>query len=78
MNISTSKKPSRTFRPWPQNQMHFEFAEANRFNVSELLNEIVAKHFKRHLEQKVHAQQQAVKALAPARNSKPQLQKSRR
>ncbi len=58
--------------------MHFEFAEAQRFNVSELINEIVAKHFKRHLEHKVHAQQQAVKNLAPARDAKPQTQKSRR
>ena len=58
--------------------MHFEFAEQQRFNVSELINEIVAKHFKRHLETKVHAQTKALAALAPGRNTKPQLLKLRK
>lgn len=72
-----SKRPQRNFRPWPENQMHFEFAEKQNYNVSELINEIVAKHFTRHLKHKAHAQTKALQQLAPARNTKPQLTKSR-
>lgn len=58
--------------------MHFDFAEQQRFNVSELINEIVAKHFKRHLAHKVHAQTRALQQLAPSRNTKPQFTKIRK
>jgi len=47
------KHPSRTFRPWPENQQHFEFAETHRLNVSELINEIVAAHFAHHVQSRV-------------------------
>lgn len=62
---------ARSFRPWPESQQLFLFAEAQRFNVSELLNEIVVKHLRRHIQTKVLAQQRAVTALAPARSTKP-------
>jgi hypothetical protein len=58
--------------------MHFEFAERSGFNVSEILNEVVAKHFRRQLEHKTHAQQKALQQLAPPRTTKPQLTKPRR
>lgn len=47
------KYSQRTFRPWPENQLNFDFAEKQRFNVSELINEIVAKNFKRHVATKI-------------------------
>lgn len=46
---------ARSFRPWPENQREFEFAEKLQFNVSELLNEIVARHFRRHVKLKANA-----------------------
>lgn len=77
-NVPQTKYPNRSFRPWPQTQQLFAFAEDQKFNVSELLNEIVVKHLKRHIEHKVNAQTRALQQLAPTRNTKPQLTKSRR
>lgn len=71
---STSK--SRTFRPWPDNQTQFAFAESQRLNVSELLNEIVSKHFKSHVRQKLAATQRELeRQFGPARSrhSKPKV-----
>ena len=61
----TPIKPSRTFRPWPENQREFAFAEKLKFNVSELLNEIVAKHLRRHVEHKAAAMHRLTKLTAP-------------
>ena len=59
-----STKP-RTFRPWPENQREFAFAEKLKFNVSELLNEIVAKHLRRHVEHKAAAMHRLTKLTPP-------------
>lgn len=75
--VPHTNKP-RTFRPWPENQMHFDFAERSGVNVSEVLNQIVAKHFKRQCQQNAQAQIKAMNSIAPARGTKPQLTKSRR
>lgn len=42
----------RNFRPWPENQTILESADRAGFNVSELLNEVIAKHLQRHLQSK--------------------------
>ena len=78
MSATTTKKhPQRNFRPWPENQREFEFAEKQRFNVSEILNELVARHFRRHLTLKLHAQQRAMKSLSPARGKSARVSKAR-
>lgn len=64
-----TKYPQRTFRPWPENQAHFEFAEQIKLNVSELLNEIVARHFQAHIKRKTTAMQRAA-SLAPKSSTK--------
>lgn len=80
MTIPTPKSKHRTFRPWPETQQLFAFAEVQKFNVSELLNEIVVKHMRRHIAHKVHAQSRAIEQLAPSRSSKlkPLTKSSRR
>jgi len=58
MNVA---KPSpRTFRPTPDNQRQFAFAEKLRLNVSELLNEVCARHFERAVKLKVRKLTRAV------------------
>lgn len=44
------KLKSRTFKAWPRNQERLEFAEQLDLNVSELINEVLEKHLKTHLE----------------------------
>lgn len=66
--IEVSK--SRTFRPWPANQSVLHRAEIVGFNVSELLNEIVAKHLRRHIEHKAEAQARAARSIKPLRITK--------
>lgn len=72
----------RTFRPWPQNQTQFAFAESRRLNISELINEVVAKHFRSHVAQKLAAdkrefeRQFGARSVAP-KPSAPKLTKSR-
>lgn len=75
-SVPHTSKP-RTFRPWPDNQAQFQFAESIRLNVSELINEVVAKHLWRHIKDKIHAQQRAVNSLAPSRGTKPTTHKQR-
>ena len=71
--------PKRSFRPWPENQLNFDFAEHQRFNVSELINEIIAKNFKKHVALKIRLNQLAVeKQFARGNVSKKLSSKSRR
>ncbi len=65
LKISLSKP--RTFRPWPANQFALDRADKIGLNVSELLNEIVSKHLKRHIELKTSAMVRQSK-LAPQFN----------
>lgn len=51
------------FRPWPANSFALQRAKVAGFNISELLNEIVAKHLKRHVETKAAAQVRAVRSM---------------
>jgi hypothetical protein len=66
---------SRTFRPWPENQKQFAFAESRKLNVSELLNELVAKHFTRHVALKTAATQRALEQLGAVHSRKPSAPK---
>lgn len=68
--IKVSPTRQRSFRPWPANQSVLHRAEIVGFNVSELLNEIVAKHLRRHIEHKAEAQARAARSLKPMRLAK--------
>jgi len=46
------KLTQRSFKAWPRNQERLEFAEQLDLNVSELINEVLEKHLKPHLESK--------------------------
>jgi hypothetical protein len=46
------KRLSRTFRPWPENQVRLELADKGGLNVSELINEVINKHFADHVKEK--------------------------
>jgi len=72
MATATKVSPSRqrTFRPWPANQFVLQRAEKVGFNVSELLNEIVEKHLRGHIERKAAAQVRAARSIKPAKLSK--------
>jgi hypothetical protein len=48
----SEKTKTRTFRPWPKNRERLELADKLGLNVSELLNEMLDKHFKEQLETK--------------------------
>ncbi len=56
---ATSHKP-RTFRPWPDNEKKFHVAQEAGLNVSELLNELCARHWQRHVALKTRIQSRAV------------------
>lgn len=61
----------RSFRPWPSCQFILERADAIGLNVSELLNEIVTKHAKRHVELKTAAMHRAATMKPATRHTKP-------
>jgi len=56
---------SRTFKPWPQNQERLAFAEKLDLNVSELINEVLEKHLRSHLEAKTRKLREELSAPVP-------------
>ncbi len=56
---------SRTFRPTTVNQDRLAFAEKLDLNVSELINEVLEKHLKTHLEQKTKKIREALSVPIP-------------
>ena len=54
------------FRPWTQNQDRLVFArETLGLNVSELINEVLDKHLKKHMEEKAKKLREALSAPIP-------------
>lgn len=58
------KLSPRTFRPWEENQDRLEFADKLGFNVSELINEVLAENLQSHMERKVEKLRKALHAPA--------------
>ena len=56
---------NRTFRPWPENQERLVFAEQLDLNVSEVINEVLQKHLKTHLEAKTKKLREALSVPIP-------------
>lgn len=59
------KLKSRTFKAWPQNQERLAFAEKLDLNVSEIINEVLEKHLKTHLEVKTRKIREALSVPIP-------------
>ena len=56
----------RTFRPWPTNQERLSFADEKLgLNVSEVINEVLEKHLKSHLEAKAKRLREALSTPVP-------------
>ena len=54
------------FRPWTQNQDRLAFAkEKLGLNISELINEVLDKHLKIHMEQKAKKLREALSVPIP-------------
>ena len=54
------KTTQRTFRPTAENQERLELADRIGLNVSELINEVLEKHFNSHLENKARTIREAL------------------
>lgn len=54
------KRSQRNFRPWPENQERLELADKYGLNVSELINEVLQRHLKTHLEHKAKELREAL------------------
>ena len=63
----TDKKASapQTFRPWPENKERLEFAKKIGFDLSEVVNEVLAKHLKPTLELKTKKLRETLAAPCP-------------
>lgn len=59
------KGPYRSFKPWAENQERLAFAEKLDLNVSELINEVLEKHLRSHLETKTRKLREALNAPVP-------------
>jgi hypothetical protein len=59
------KTPLRTFQPWPKNRDRLAFADKVGLNVSELINEVLDDHLKKHLEAKANKIREAVSSPIP-------------
>ena len=61
-----SDKPTpRTFKAWPENQERLAFADKLGLNVSEVINEVLEKHLKVHLETKTKKLREALSVPIP-------------
>ena len=60
-----SKTGQRGFRPHPEVQKRLEFAEQRGLNVSEIINEVLAKGLKQHLEQKMRQIRETLSVPVP-------------
>lgn len=65
MATETTSLKQFNFRPWPANSFALRQAKVAGFNLSEVLNEIVAKHLRKHIEAKAAAQTRAVRSMKP-------------
>ena len=61
----SEKSTPRSFKAWPENQERLAFAEQRDLNVSELINEVLQKHLKTHLEHKVKRLRDALSVPIP-------------
>ena len=59
------KTKQRSFRPSPKNQERLEFADRIGLNVSELINEVLEKHFKALMEAKARNIREALSQPVP-------------
>jgi hypothetical protein len=59
------KMPSRTFRPWEENQERLELADRIGFNVSELINEVLRDNLSKHMKKKTEKMRQALSLPIP-------------
>lgn len=55
-----TKKPMRSFIPWPENQERLQLADRLGLNVSELINEVLRDNIAEHLKRKANLIRQAV------------------
>ena len=55
----------RNFRPWPEVQKRLEFANEVGLNVSEIINEVLLKHSKPIIEEKIKKIQNRLAAPVP-------------
>jgi hypothetical protein len=60
---SKSIRP-RSFRPTPLAQKQFEYAEKCRINVSELINEVITRHFGAHLKRRAKTELKRINRIA--------------
>jgi len=63
--MNEKKSVPRAFRPWPKNQERLELADRLGLNVSELINELLEKHGKPVIEQKVKKLREALSVPIP-------------
>lgn len=57
---------SRNFRPWPTNQERLDFADKTLgLNVSEVINEVLEQHLRKHLETKTRKLREALSVPIP-------------
>lgn len=62
----SDKKPTpRTFKAWPENEERLEFAGSLELNVSEVINEVLAKYLKPTLEQKLKKKREQLAVSVP-------------
>jgi hypothetical protein len=60
------KRVQRNFTPWPQNQDRLVFAEEKlSLNPAELINEVLEKHLKTHIEAKAKRIREALSVPVP-------------
>lgn len=59
------KTVQRTFRAWPENQERLEFADKVGLNVSEVINEVLAKSLKVTLEKMLKEKREQLAAPVP-------------
>lgn len=59
------RKVQRNFKPWTENQERLAFAEQVGLNVSEVINEVLRDHLKKHLEAKTRQLREALNAPVP-------------
>ena len=59
------KKLFRSFRPWAKNQERLALADRLGINVSELINEVLDRHLKEHLDGKTKELREALSVPIP-------------
>lgn len=62
-----NNSPPWGFRPWPKAAEQLEYAEKLGFKKSEIVNQILEKHLKGYLEDKVEARKKELLAVLDAK-----------